>query len=438
MLISDFAYAFDLRSSTLSPSIKISGENFQSFIETQYTSISREKILGHSDIDIILNPKTSESQIQQVLVKKVFRRIGEGHTVAVFSDQEKRVVLKIPFVHTSLNQEDRSAVDNNFFLSKLDTFLRKYAPEKLMESLKRVVKYFLYKMKGSVPDYEVLNGYEIAQKHNFKSVVRSRVVTNFSSILKIKVMPFFRLALNEPPRIIINEFIDSDQVLINKIQKAMKEKDLEMAKSLCKLGFKQQLALWKEGGYDLDLGINMLDNVAIMPGNEPKLIDAGSLTDDKEKAHKFILEKRRELKQIYNALENRSLSKAFTSLAGSHNGILFTVIRMKKDFPGDLGEEFVLNFLSLIDDYFTVENLEQESSAESIFDELVFIKQKIFNVSKRRFLSTNPAFSAWAGAYSRMNAFSFSDSMVEKIRNSVRRNFSPQHISLSGFIEEAI
>jgi len=442
LVFSYCAFANDVGISTLSPASQLKSDNFKESVGAHYSFILNKQAVSKGTLETILDPATSEAYIQELISEKVFKRIGEGHTVAVFTDAEKDIVLKIPFVYTSLSQEDREALDNNLFLSRLDTFLQRYAPRKFMDYIKRSIKYLLYKLKGTVPEYEVLKGYEIAQKYNFKSVVRSRVVSNFSKEINIKVLPFARIFLNEPPRIIINEYIDEEKVLLNKVKKAIEADDLESAKNLCRLGFEQQLALWKEGGFDLDPGINILDNMAVISKDEAKLIDAGWLTDDKEKAKQFILEKRQELEQILSSLKDRTLSENLTFLSGSNNRILYMLTRIKRDLAGRSGEEFVLYFLSLIDEYFKIENLEQKSELELAEEEFNIYSplgaMLVLSAVKKQIYLHNLTFHICAGLKYRVNPLRCLNSFADTARGEGRIIFPSLQLSMIDLIEEAI
>ncbi|MBU1085914.1 MAG: hypothetical protein KKD05_00160, partial [Candidatus Omnitrophica bacterium] len=354
--------------STLSPAVCVSSQLFESTFINLIAAENKRNV-----VDIVFDKKTDVQVINDILRGKLFRKIGNGATLVVFGDGQNELVLKIPLKTIALRQEERNFIDNNGFLKKIDIFIKTYIPHKFANAIKQKLKSIYYGLKKKEFDPNTLDlqqlsrGYLIAEKRKFKNVLHVRVIPNISNELNIRGIQKSRLLNEGALNLFVSEQIDSDFIVSCRIRTELKRKNLDAVFKICDLVFEAQMELWKEGGYDLDRGMNLLENWAIMQSNECKLVDMGALSEDQEKARKFFSLKVSEAQEILELVQILSLKETIKMLVLRKNDLAHNLVRFQDLFPdNESAKKFTVYFCENIIKYCDPKNI-GKSSLENSF-----------------------------------------------------------------------
>ena len=316
-----------------------------------------------SEFDLVFDQTAAIDEVIRILTARKYSRIGEGGTTMVFEDDRKEFVIKVPFKTLQLQSRERDFINRNFILRAIERLANRYVPQTIGTSMKNFIKYYYYKYLGRIPAPDkflfngVIRGYEVAQKHHFRHIIRTRVIPNILGELSIKGLRQRYADLESLPYLIVNERIDTKKILGAEVRNAMKAGNIDYARYFYGRAFDIQMDLWREGGYDLDGGVNLLDNMVRSDRNGgQKLLDAGALTDVHVLAVEFMREKEQQVKEIRDLLRHNSLQDTVGELSSKTNAVAHRVNMILKDYPGEAGEQLALFFLEQVEKYYTVSN----------------------------------------------------------------------------------
>jgi len=302
--------------------------------------------------------QTDIQVIKDILKGRIFKKVGNGATTVVVGDTQGDLVLKVPLRAVSLKPEERNFIDNNRLLKKIDIFIKVYMPKKFTIYIKQKLKVMYYKFKGMKADVNKIvleqleDGHDIAEKRNFKNVLKFRLIPNISKELRIKGVGKSNLLNGNIPSLIVSEQLDKSNIFYNKVKNEVSKGNIDKVFQMCDAVFKAQLELGQEGGYDLDVGINILENWAITEINEYKLVDVGALSEDREEAYEFFSLKIAQAAEVLKLMESLTLKETIKVLEMRGNNLAHNLEKFKELFSNhEMAKMFAIHFCKNIIKY---------------------------------------------------------------------------------------
>lgn len=306
------------------------------------------------------HPTYPEEDLRHAFRGAVFTPLAEGFQSRVYAFGA--YVLKIPYASIWLRDEDRQDLYRRPFVGEaLRTLNRLAGNSKAWKSAKMRVKALVNLARPQrliqTSSDEALNSYELGTTRLNDLLVPCRVVKR--SLFRVQEGGWH---LDASEKAILQQ--RSGPTLKQRLSFLLSQDRETEAMDLLASAVRFHETLWRRGCADVDQGANVFDNLEAASTGSFRLIDAGMLSDDLKKARDFVRWSSDSARYFLEDLPPTLPWEETIDLMIRHEekryaGLGHRLRHLSQEFPPDLSERIGREFVCLVAEVLTEENLER-------------------------------------------------------------------------------